>query len=163
MDNNFPDKEIKDISELLGHNELYLNVANNSSLNYLGFTEIIFKLAPESDSLRVPFLVTEEDVELPLVGNNVIEEIVKQEREKEDVSVVELLKRSIDVTKKTAEAVVNIIQSKVDRPDDESWGDVKIGGKDVVVPRGCNKKVKCVSRCGPVNEDTAALFQPNLG
>ena len=44
----------------------------------------------------------------------------------------------------------------------ESLGDVKIGRKDVVVPKGRNFKLKCVSHIGPVNADTPVMFQPNL-
>ena len=54
LDENFPEKEIKDVSELLGH-ELFLKVANNSKLEYLGYTEIVFKICDGAELLMVPF------------------------------------------------------------------------------------------------------------
>ena len=78
LDENFPEQEIKDVSELLGH-ELFLKVANNSKLEYLGYTEIVFKICDGAELLMVPFLVIEEEVSMPVIGYNVIEEIVKGE------------------------------------------------------------------------------------
>ena len=61
LERNFPDEELKDVSELLGH-QLFLKVANNSNLNYLGYVEIVFKLSEDAEPLKVPFLVTEDEV-----------------------------------------------------------------------------------------------------
>ena len=161
IDELFPEKEIKDVSELLGH-ELFLTVANNTRLDFLGYVEIVFKLADGAKPVLVPFLVTEEVMDMPLVGSNAIEEIVKKEASESEESVVEMVKGSFEVTEKNAKSIVNLIQKKAERSECETLGEVKVGGKDVVVPRGCNLKLKCIARCGPVREDTAVMFQPDL-
>ena len=161
LDELFPEKELKDVSELLGH-ELFLTVANNTRLNFLGYVEIVFKLADGAEPVLVPFLVTEEVMDMPLIGSNAIEEIVKKEVSEGEESVVEMVKGSLEVTEKNAKSIVNLIQKKAERSECETLGDVKVGGKDVVVPRGSNLKLKCITRCGPVKEDTAVMFQPDL-
>ena len=161
LERNFPDEELKDVSELLGH-QLFLKVANNSNLNYLGYVEIVFKLSEYAEPLKVPFLVTEDEVSLPIVGYNVIEEAVKGSKDK--MAVINMIESAFDsVDKKKAEAVVNLIQKKSECEKPECLGEVKTGKKDVIVPKGRNLKMKCVTRCGPVNGDTAVLFEPNLG
>ena len=160
LDELFPEKELKDVSELLGH-ELFLTVANNTRLDFLGYVEIVFKLADGAKPVLVPFLVTEEVMDMPLVGSNAIEEIVKKEASECEESIVEMVKGSFEVTEKNAKSIVNLIQKKAERSENETLGEVKVGGKDVVVPRGSNLKLKCIARCGPV-KDTAVMFQPDL-
>ena len=67
-----------------------------------------------------------------------------------------------EVSKKKVEALVHLIQKKVSCAEPESIGDVKVGNKDIVIPKGSNLKMKCVSHCGPVKGDTPVIFQPNL-
>ena len=156
---NLPEKEIKKVSELLGH-ELFLKAANNSQLDYLGYTEIVFKL-PGAKLLNVPFLVSEDELEVPVIGYNVIEEIVKGESENETCNIVNMIESSLEVSKKKAEALVNLIQKKVDCTK-QSFDEVKTGKKDVLIPRGRNLKMKCISHYGTVEENTPVVFQPNL-
>ena len=159
LDENFPEKPIKDVSELLGH-ELFLKVANNSHLDYLGYVEIVFKMSDNAEPLMVPFLVTEEEVEIPLVGYNVIEEVAKHEKDK--LALIGMIESSMGKSKKKAEALVNLIQKKANCDEPDCLGGVKTGNKDVVIPKGRNLKLHCVARCGPVNGDTAVMFEPNL-
>ena len=162
LNKHYPRKEIKDVSELLGHN-LYLKVANNTLLDFVGYTEIVFKLSDNAEPLLVPFLVTEEEMSMPLIGYNVIEEVCKgSEDESKRAGVIEMVESSFDsVDHKKAEALVNLIEKKVTSDQPENLSDVYLGGKDVVVPKGKNLKLKCVCRV-PVSENLVAMFQPNL-
>ena len=151
LDENLPGKEIKNVSELLGH-DLFLQVANNSKLDYLGYTEITFQMCDGAELLMVPFLVTEEEVTLPIIGYNVIEEIVKEETQKRKPNLVAMIEASLTkVSKKKVEALVSLIQKKVSGAEPESLGDVIIGKKDVVIPKGRSMVMKCFTHCGPVN------------
>ena len=164
VDEYFPEKELKGVLELFGH-ELFLTVANNTRLDYVGYIEVVFKMGEGAEPVLVPFLVIEEEMEMPLIGNNAIEEVVRKEKESADKEkLIEMLEDSLEVTKKNAKAIVNLIEKRTDDAGNESLGDLKIWGRDrdVVVPRGCNMKLKCVTHCGPVEEDTAVIFQPNL-
>ena len=70
-----PDVLIRNISELVD-TELNLTAANGTTIPYKGWVELKFRLSSPESELLVPFLVTEEILETPLVGYNVIEVIV---------------------------------------------------------------------------------------
>ena len=160
LQQNFPSKEIKSVSELLGH-ELFLRVANNTKLDYLGYVELVFKMSESVVPLMVPFLVTEEEVTIPLVGYNVIEEVVKVVDD--ESSIVNMIETSLnDCDLKKAKILVNMIQKKVNSVENECLGSVKIGTKDVVIPKGRSVKLKCISHCGPVSTDVPVIFQPEM-
>ena len=166
LDEHFPEKQVRDVAELLEDDEkLYLAAANNTKIAYLGYTEIVLEMA-NGKPLKVPFLVTEEEMSMPLIGNNVIEESASGEKENEmrnRSDVVDMFESSLEkIDRKKAEALVNPIEQLVTADVPEILGDVKIGVKDVVIPKGRNFRLKCFSNCGPVNEDTPVLFQPDL-
>ena len=73
---NFPDVAVRDISELL-NTKLNLTAANGSEMPYIGWVELNFRLSLCNNDLIVPFLVTEQYLDSPLIGFNVIEEIIK--------------------------------------------------------------------------------------
>ena len=73
---NFPREKIKEISELLDCN-FNVTAANGTQIPYKGWVEIEFKLKHNQETIIVPFLVTNEVIDLPLVGYNVIEECIK--------------------------------------------------------------------------------------
>ena len=78
---NFPQLEVKHLEELLGEEiELDLCAANNSSFPYSGYVELEFNVcSKDSSGLSVPFLVTESRLFRPLLGYNVIKELVRKE------------------------------------------------------------------------------------
>ena len=54
-----------------------MTAANGSKVPYIGWVELNFRLRSSKDKLAVPFLVTEQSLDSPLIGFNVIEEIMK--------------------------------------------------------------------------------------
>ena len=83
---HFPQLKTRDLSELLDKGvDLELRAVNNTTVPYKGFVELDFQLLNgENLSLKVPFLVTDADIDNPLIGYNVIEEIVKLAKRNED-------------------------------------------------------------------------------
>ena len=82
LSQNFPHLEVKHLQELLGTEQrLDLRAANNSVIPYAGFVEVQFHLLSEdvSSSLAVPFLVTDAQLTTPIIGYNVIDEIVNKD------------------------------------------------------------------------------------
>ena len=78
---NFPSKQIRKIEELLqAEDEVKLYAANGTAIRYEGFIELELELM--SDKLTnkrvvVPFLVTTDALDLPIVGFNVICELTR--------------------------------------------------------------------------------------
>ena len=121
----------------------------------------MFKMSDVAEPLIVPFLVTAEEISMPIIGYNVIEELVRGEMQKSNPKIAQMLGGSLrDVSKKKVKGLVTMIQKKVSYDEPESLGDVKVGRKDIVIPRGTNLKMKCISHCGPLRVDTPVIFQP---
>ncbi|KAL9956080.1 hypothetical protein ACROYT_G037503 [Oculina patagonica] len=79
---NLPNEPVRDISELLGEDELNLQAVNGTKIAYDGWIEVEFQLTGEdgySEPLTVPILIGNEDnQEYPIIGFNVIEEVIKR-------------------------------------------------------------------------------------
>ena len=101
---------IKQLSELLDTN-LNLTAVNGTKVPYIGWVEVRVKLTPPSsdsgqEELLVPFLVTSEKLDCPILGYNVIEELVNQ-----DQNPTPTIYKSFPETDKTKlDALVNFIQ-----------------------------------------------------
>ena len=74
--NRFAGIKLRHISELIDC-ELGLNAANGTSLPYTRFFEFTFTSRNRRDPILVPFLVTTDDISMPLVGYNVIKLCMK--------------------------------------------------------------------------------------
>ena len=63
------------------HTRLEVRVANDTPIPYSGFMELEFSFLGEQgiSTIMVPFLVKENVLENPIMGYNVIEEIVKNQ------------------------------------------------------------------------------------
>ena len=64
--------EIRDIFDLISAN-LNLTETNGSAIPYQRWVELEFRVAPEAETLAVPFLFARESLDLPLISYNVIE------------------------------------------------------------------------------------------
>ena len=78
LEANLPDYMLHDISDLLLDQKLDLKAANGTEIKYIGWTPIEFRLSNsrEENKITVPFLVTETDINPPIVGFNVIELLI---------------------------------------------------------------------------------------
>ena len=72
LQESFPHCKFTDVGELLNCN-LALTAANGSPIHYEGRMELNSQVGEFERVLPVPFVGAHEIVELPLVGNNVIE------------------------------------------------------------------------------------------
>ena len=73
---NVKGTEIRDISDFISAN-LNLTATIGSAIQYQGWVELEFRVAPEAETLAVPFLIAKESLDLPLIGYNVIEHYIK--------------------------------------------------------------------------------------
>ena len=146
----FPDVVVKDISELL-NNKLSLTAANGSEIPYIGWVELNFRLSSGNNELKVPFLVTEQFLDSPLIGFNVIEEI-------EDVALSQSTASSFtDLDCQTASVFVNFIQGL----NQEEICSIKTTKRDITIPANHSQKVTCRANTGPVGRATPVLFEPD--
>ena len=113
---HFPQSETQDIKDLFDQNvDLELTTANGSNLPYNGWVKMDFQLLNSNgDPLEVPMLVTEFDLDQPIIGYNVIEELIKnQEQVSNKANLISLLSASFfQIPQSKLNAFVNFIGSK---------------------------------------------------
>ena len=152
---SFPEAQVRDISELV-KGDLSLSATNGSEIPYKRWTEVRFHATPQSQDLIVPFLVSPEIADYPLLGCNVIEEAVKLDP---DVACPELLHKSfLTIADDQLESLVNFIKSK---HSDTELCSVKSGKNDAVVPKGTSAAISCRVNHGPIDKRTPVLFEPD--
>ena len=150
LQENFPDCKIKDVDELLSC-DLALTAANGSTIPYEGWVELNFQVGGSKSVLPVPFLVAHEIVELPLVGYNVIEHLIKSnELECDGIS-----SSFISMGVSQAPALIEFINS-VTR---DELCPVKTRKSDVILPREQSVKISCRVNTGPLGKSTPVLFE----
>ncbi|CAB4044519.1 Hypothetical predicted protein, partial [Paramuricea clavata] len=92
---------------------LNLTAANGTPIPYKGWVEARFRLNREDEKeVTVPFLVTPEQLEQPIIGYNVIELFLQEgENYSDNLSVAHHIVSSFNnVGVKDAEQLINIIQ-----------------------------------------------------
>ena len=72
----FPDKEILPVADFLEREDLKLCAANNSEIQFEGVILLKFGLRDGEDKFEVPMLVSKSSIAEPILGYNVIEELV---------------------------------------------------------------------------------------
>lgn len=74
-----PQQELRPFSEVIGSKGLELTAANGGQIPYEGWVELIFNLPDNDDpnlAVRVPFLVSRVGLVRPVLGFNVIQELI---------------------------------------------------------------------------------------
>ena len=132
--------------------ELNLESMSGTDIPFDGWIEVRFKLAGDdttADELTVPVLVGRKEQEYPIVGFNVIEEILSQHSENPQAASTIIQQLFPTVHHTQVGALVNLIQS---RSQDTGASAVKVGKGDVMLPKGEATKVECQVPFGPVPE-----------
>ena len=156
-----PLEVLRNVEELLGAgDELNLEAMNGTDIPFDGWIEVRFKLAGDdttADELTVPVLVGQKEQEYPIIGFNVIKEVLSQPSENPQAASNIIQQSFPSVHHTHAGALVNFIQS---RSQDTGTTAVKIGKRDVMLPKGEATKVKCQIHFGPVPEGMPVIFEP---
>ena len=154
-EDNIPALQIRQIEKLTDPG-LKLTTANGSLILYLGWIAVDFSLASDETSLMVPFLVTEENISEPIIGYNVISELVKTTKDPSHKIRSSFRKLSDGAP----EALINFLQVDEDSGD---LGGVRVGGSKVMAPKGQLVTVESRIHTGPISDTTIALFEPEVG
>ena len=78
---------------------------------YIGWVELNFRLMSSKEELAVSFLVIDQSLDSPIIGFNVIEEIVKNSSE-DAVLHQEITSSFTELNEKNASSLVNFIQGR---------------------------------------------------
>ena len=149
----FPEMLPKDISELLEMGaELKLEAANGTRIPYNGWVEINFKLLDDTSEISVPFLVTREELSLPIIGYNVIELFIKDNKPDQVLPAV---------TKSFAKTDASALIAFISGDASDSLCAVKTSKKDTVIPKGQTVNATCRANTGPVERRSPVLFEPD--
>ena len=166
LEENFPSLELRKLNELLDcGNDLELRAANDTHVPFNGFVELNFELMNglEENLLSVPFLVTHTKIANPIIGYNVIEEIVKSssyssiDNDVKNIAFVNSVKESFQqATSKTVQNMLDIIL--------EEKGDeltiIKSPKRTIVLPAKRFSKVTCRGNAQTFDAKTQVLFVP---
>ena len=171
LTDNFPQLKVKNLKELLGEEiELDLRAANNSPIPYSGYVEIEFNVCnKKTPGLLVPFLVTKSMLTRPILGYNVIEEIVRRESkidfvkpnktvDSELISTNLLEVLSSIFTGNGPEDIENLIECLAIQ--DEFISTVKSPKKTVTIPAKQKYVINCRTNAYTVEAKTPVLFEP---
>ena len=164
LEEKLPGTEVKDISELINVG-LDLTTANGTKIPYIGWTDVRVQLpAPtqETQEVHVPFLITVGRLEMPILGYNVIEELVKMTSPEGETPTGSCILNSlkagfVDSGESQLEALISLIQT----PDDDFLCNVRTSKRDTVIPCGQAVKVSCRANTGPVVSNMPVLFEPD--
>ena len=164
VEDRFPLVETKDIKDLLECTvDLELTTANGTKLPYSGWVKIDFEFINSgvnlTNALEVSMFVTEVSLDQPIIGYNVIEEMVKNNNAPDEQNLLLLLSASLPATfSSNLNAFVNVIQTK---SVDEICA-VKNRKRNINVPSGHTVKVPCRVNTGLIDEKTPAIFEPDV-
>ena len=155
LDKYLCNSKLEDLSSVLGCPlPLDLESVNGTRIPYVGYALLDFSIG--SAKLKVPFLVTKDDLSLPIIGYNVIQSVVKDENSI-DVNVANLCKGFVDLSTQNAESLVGCLQITESLPISRvctfKQGTVIRAGSNISIP----VKVKDVV----VSKRTPVLFQPD--
>lgn len=158
LDEQLPGYTMSKIESLLD-NVLDLKTANGTNMPYEGWVEVEFNLETSSEdrTVIVPMLVTEEILEYPIIGYNVIEELVKVNEAPEDMAK-EWAASFPDIHFAKVQSLVSFIQA----PSPEQLCLIKTTKHDMVIPSRTTVTVKCRANTGPVAERIPVLFEPSI-
>ena len=146
----FPGTKLRNISELIDC-KLDLTAANGTRIPYKGFVELEFRLKDEQDPILVPFLVTSDDISLPLVGYNVIELCIKSGMTNPELACVFPCASLNDVNN-----LRDIIEDNVDT----DLCAVRTNKKECLIKSGQCSQISCRVNHGPIDSEIPVLFKP---
>ncbi|RXN24878.1 Retrovirus-related Pol poly from transposon [Labeo rohita] len=156
-----PDVEVRPLRELLGyHDNLEVCAVNGEPIPFDGWSIITVNLLENDDptlSINVPFLVSRLQIERPLLGFNVVEELIQGQPERLMPTLVSLLAGAIDVPSTKARSLINVVQT-IDRGCEDNR--LKVGQHDVVISAGQMVWVKCRIPPNMTQLDSVVLFEP---
>ena len=147
MKTAFSRSAIQPLDKLLDEpDRLRVQWGSCQDIPFVGWADMTFAI--EGTQLQVPILVTSDDLSCPIIGFNVIREIIQRGQ---GDTIVPLLTKAFDNEK--VNTLVNIIQEQEKVPE------VYVKGADVILPAGKIIQVSCKVKLGNIRQKRAMMFQ----
>ena len=155
------------MTELLDSEDLLdLRAANNTPVPFVGFAELTFELSnvPVGDVLTVPFLVSNTSMTNPIIGYNVIEQIVKSccmstaDNDARSTVIVTTIQESFE------QPIKGVVQDIIDiicEEQDHELATIKSPKWAIVIPAKRYLKITCRGNAETCDAKTKVLFVPN--
>ncbi|KAI3374125.1 hypothetical protein L3Q82_005991 [Scortum barcoo] len=143
-----PDHKLRPLAELMGPKALSVLAVNGEPLPYDGWMGVMVSLPNNSDPnlvIQVPFLVSSMPLEWPLIGFNVVEQLILGTKDGADLlpTLVSLICGAMNLQDDKATTLVNFIQAKLTSDNDVNHSVLKVGLYDVVIPAGQVRLIRC--------------------
>ncbi|KAL1261164.1 hypothetical protein QQF64_008991 [Cirrhinus molitorella] len=145
-----PHTKLRPLTEITDGQELEVRDVKKDLIPFHGWVEITLNLLGNEDprlAIHVPFLVSRIGLERPILGFNVVQEIIKggENRTQALFTLANLLSTAMEIEEDRANALINLIQYKdtSDELDLDIQVSVNVGPQDVVIHTGCVTHVKC--------------------
>ena len=156
VDRCFPDKEIFPVESVLDEGrKLNLTAANNSDVPFDGVVIVDFGLDKDEKRLVVLLLVSTAPIAEPILGYNVIKEMLKEAKKEEYEKIQGCFTSShaVDI-----DLLVSLVQEK---SESDFISEIKVPNA-ITVPAGHKVQIKCrVTTRGGVSDQTV-YFSPKL-
>ncbi len=161
-DKYLPTVEVRPLVELMGMTEkLEVYAINGDLIPFDGWAVITVNLQGNDNpnlSINVPFLVSHIPIERPLLGFNVVEELIQGQPERLVPTLVSLLSSAIAVSSEEAQTLVGFVQTP-EHPTE--WGRLRVNRDSVLIPAGQVTWVKCRVPSKLDQSGTVVLFEPD--
>lgn len=157
-----PDAPVRPLSEIFDDEELEIQAVNGGVLPFDGWILIAVSFAGDcalSQSIMVPFLISNITFERPILGFNVLEEVVQDRPAELLPALTTLLSDSISASVDQVELLVNFIQT--DKPS-MCPRLLRTGNYNITVPAGQVAWVKCQAPPTVDQSDPLLLFGEGL-
>lgn len=164
LEHTLPTINIQPIETLFrDETHLVVTAANGTTIPFKGWIEVLVEIRSATYgqlSIEVPMLVSQSSVDVPLLGFNVIEELIKEgagQSHSNSLDLGALLGEAMNMTKDTAKTMVNTVNTMGSIHTDLNHV-VKSGKKGFTIPTGQVRDVKCRVRGG--FNDGLMVFEP---
>lgn len=104
---NLPNIEIQPLESLLADSQLHVTAANGTAVPFDGWVEVLLEITSGKQNkiaIQVPLLVSRKCMDCPLLGFNVIEEIIRENNDcANNLSLIDLLSEALQMQKGATE------------------------------------------------------------
>ena len=160
VDKHFPGKRIQSVSEFLereGVKDLKLRAANATEIKLDGVVVVEFSLKEGEEGFEVPMLVATENIAQPILGYNVIEDMILNG----SLDHREALQMALRSEKGQVEidSLAAVMEERAKNPD--MLTEIKTA-KTITVPSGRRVSVRCRVKAVGNDAEQTVYFQPRL-